>query len=263
MEFEKEVCKVLESHGYHIFHRNLEIVISGNTFTEFDVVCSDFILEIKSGSYVDLNGIHRLYQQDKIPKGFRIYVYCPVKTTKEIAEYNSDYDTSKILYINTLDPILENHKPLRICNIGTQSMFDRFLNLRMDTIRYFDKVYVDLEAFLQVVRTIACYRESYSKSDGIRWSDKLVRLVKEKIVEVRPLLDTRIPYLQKTVPVRKLLLKNLDQFVLDIYYNVNCFNKCNDIEHDYYQPFTASSKHFKAPLAIQDAETDTESVYAV
>jgi len=253
MEFEKEVCQVLEGHGYHIFHRNLEIVVGGNTYTEFDVVCFDFILEIKSGSYVDLNGIHKLYQQDKIPKGFRIYVYCPVKTTKEIAEYNSDYDTTKILYINTLDPILENHKPQRICNIATQSMFDRFLNLRMDTIRYFDKVYVDLEAFLQVVRTIACYRESFSRSDGMRWSDKLVRIVKEGIVEVRPLLNTRVPYLQKVIPVRKLFLKNLDEFTLDIYYNVHCFSKCQDIEHKYYKPFKAD----EIPL------TDTESVFEV
>jgi hypothetical protein len=252
MEFEKEVCATLEKHGYHIFHRNLELIVNGHTYTEFDVVCSDFILEIKSGNYVDLNGLHKLYQEDRIPKGFRIYVYCPVKTTKEITEYNSDYDTTKILYINTLDAILENHKPQRICNIETQSMFDRFLNLRMDTIRYFDKVYVHLDAFLQVVRTIACYRESYSRSDGMRWSDKLVQIVKEGIVEVRPLLDRRIPFLKKTVPVRKLMLKDLNNFKLDVYYNVHCFNRCRDIEHKYYKTFN--------PATIA---SDTESVYAV
>ena len=72
MEFENQVADELTKKGYYIFYKNVEIKDRHNRFIEFDIVCSEFILEIKSGKSLKAKGIYNLMYQNILPNNDRL-----------------------------------------------------------------------------------------------------------------------------------------------------------------------------------------------
>jgi hypothetical protein len=202
MQLERSVAKTLENKGYYIFYRNLTISLPNKLLlTEYDIICRDFIIEVKSGSDICVKCNQIKNQIALLPKGFRLYYYCPSISDNLINEYNMNTKNNNnlITYINSLEVIYNIHKPYNECNIFTQRDFTKFLAYSMLDIQKFHKIYVTKETFYYTYLCITCINDHYSTADdiSIQSSQKIKYLVANNILEMVKKLDETKPYFIK------------------------------------------------------------------
>lgn len=198
MDLERKVAKQLEAKGYNIFYRNLCISLPNKLLlTEYDIVCKDFIIEVKSGNEISTKCNQIKNQVALLPKGFKLYYYCPYIDCKNIIQYNKKSNNSNelVVYTNTLDIIYRNHKPNNECNVKTQREFTKFLAYSIDKLKQFTNVYVTKETFYYTYLCITCINDHYSTEDEtiVYSSEKIKYLVDNNIIKMVETFDDNIP----------------------------------------------------------------------
>ena len=226
--FEKAVANELRALGYPVFYQNLKMRVNGITFIEFDIVSLDFILEVKAGKSIKTCGLDMLYSHRRLPENFMIYIYCVAKTDEEIAEQNES-GLRNILYINDLRHIVASHPPRNICNIKSAKNLNRFLRIPYEMMLTFDKIYIQKESLDQIYYGLNYIKDWYSKSDGLKRSDKLQYLLDHgKIVYVDEFND-HVPdfnryYLNEGV----INLKELNNIIIPLVYRYTAYSQYNE-----------------------------------
>jgi hypothetical protein len=223
--FEKDVANEIRALGYPVFYQNLKMRINGLTLIEFDIVSLDFIVEVKAGKSIKTCGLDLLYSHRRLPENFMIYIYCAAKTDAEIAEENAN-NLENILYINDLHQIAALHPPRNICNIKTAKNLNRFLRIPYEMMCSFEKIYVQKESLDQIYYGLNYIKDWYSKSDGLKRSDKLQWLIdRGKFVYVDD-FDDHVPdfnryYLNEGV----LNLKEFNNIIIPLVYRYTSYSQ--------------------------------------
>lgn len=241
MELEQEVATALELLGYTVFYRNLNIIYNRSELSEFDIVCSKFIVEVKSGvPPYKMNGFRTMLSHRILPKEFKYFVYCKSVSDDELKHLTKEYDHPSVQFINTLQPIVEQFPPEpKECWIDSQGMFSRFLNLPMATINQFKTIYMTREIFLISYNSVLTNRDSYSKSDNIRWSEKAARLFTTGVIQFCDECPNHVLMLKKgnnSNTQMKIKLAKLERFTIPLIHNISMLNRCQDIEDIYINP---------------------------
>jgi hypothetical protein len=229
--FEKDVANELKQMGFPIFYRNVRIRYKKNDITEFDIVSSNFIVEVKYGKQkkVYLSGFDFIVEHNMIPDGYTYYIYIPSKNSEELSNLSQHYNKSNIVFINNLSQIRERHIPKKECNIETQSIFMKFLGLTMDEIKSFNMIYINDDTYSKLYNTLNYVRDSYSKIDNIRWSQKLDYLLKMNKLKIIKTYNKSIPSIQKKNAPKKIDLFAIKPIKFKLKYYLNDMNKSQDM----------------------------------
>lgn len=241
MELEQEVTTALELLGYTVFHRNLHILYKGYDYAEFDIVCSNFIVEVKTGLPHKMNGFRSLLSHRILPTGFKYFIYCKSLPDDALKHLTDEYDKPNIQFINTLQPIVEQFPPEpKTCWIESQSLFCRFLNLPMETITQFKTIYMSKETFLVTYDALLHDRDSYSKSQpDIKWSNKVRQLFLTNVLQFSESCPNGVLELktgQSSNRNLKIKLHRLEMFHIPIVHNLSALKRHYDIENIYIRP---------------------------
>lgn len=196
MEFEKKVADELFGKGYPILYRNLSVSLNGGLIGEFDIISKEFVVEVKSGKDINTIGLYFMRNHDILPKEFSYYIYCPAINSDTIDMLNKDYSNNIFIYTNTLETIYERHKPIIECNIDSQSNLCKVLNLSIESLKKFVKLYVKYDDYTKVFISLHYVRDTYSHDEKIKWSDKLDFLVDSGILSFVEEFDPIIPYIR-------------------------------------------------------------------
>ncbi len=238
MELEQEVATALELLGYTIFYRNLNIIYNRSELSEFDIVCSKFIVEVKSGLPHKMNGFRSMVSHRILPKEFKYFIYCKSLPDDMLKHLTEEYDKPNIQFINTLQPIVEQFPPEpKTCWIESQSLFDRFLNLPMETITQFKTIYLSKETFLITYDSLLRYRDAYSISqEGVWWSDKARQLFLTNILQFSESCPNGVLSLKSglnSIRNQKIKLRKLEMFHIPIVHNISALKRHYDIKQVY------------------------------
>jgi hypothetical protein len=226
MEFEEVVAQQLKTLGYPIFYRNYKIMYHRTDLTEFDIVSNGFVVEVKSGKSTQARGLHALKSFNILPEPFRYYIYCPALDDDEIACLNEYRGCDQIMYINSYKLILQNHPPRRDCVFPSEGAFATFLNMPLRVINEFNTLYIRPLDYNIIMWRIQRYRDRYSYTDNMSWSDKIYYLLKVKRLVVTQTLPQDIaPYFKHKNPSKTLMLNQLQRFPLPLYYDAHKFEK--------------------------------------
>jgi hypothetical protein len=193
MEFEKEVADELFAKGYQILYRNLSISVNKNIIGEFDIICRDFIVEVKSGKDIHSCGLYFMHGHNILPKGFKYYIYCAAIDSETIEMFNKDYGNNTFTYTNTLQTIYDNHIPSIECVIDGQSNMCKILNLNIDSLKRFNRLYITYDEYIKTFISLHYIRDTRSPVENIKWSDKLDFLVDSGILVFCEDFDPSIP----------------------------------------------------------------------
>lgn len=226
MEFEETVARQLQDLGFPIFYRNLRILYDRSDLSEFDIISYDFIIEVKSGRECTTKGLNFMNLYGLLPNDYKYYIYCHVLSNEEIACLNENCSRKNILYINSFAEIIKNHTPVRHCAIETESVFGNFLNLPIQTINQFDKLYVSKYIYNKTYFRVHNIRDRYSVKDNLKWSDKLEFLMKQNRIILMENAPMHIPRMEKLYQSSiKIHLKKLEQFSIPRIYYISLFKK--------------------------------------
>ena len=143
---EKKVQEELSSRGYPICYKNLRIRSGSSVLFEIDIISIDFVMEIKSGKEIHSIVNQHMSYNKYIPKKYTIYFYSPALSNEEVA-YLNENNATRIIYINSMNVIYENHDPCREINIKSRNLLSRFLYLDFDKIKSFERLNVRYEDF--------------------------------------------------------------------------------------------------------------------
>jgi hypothetical protein len=239
MELEKQVADELSKNGYYIFYKNLRIIKNKyDEIAELDIVCSEFILEIKSGKYIDSKGIYGLMSHNILPNNFIYYFYCPLYSDSEIIELNNSFTNKhyKLIYINKLETVYNNHKPNINILVEDEKHLTRILGLTDSNINYINKLYMTFD--------------TYSKTKSLLdYKSKFIQDIFKNIIRTHRLLSVehKIHFIHfndttdsfkilKKQTITKLLLDKFKTFNLELYFRYESFENCKiiyDIESLY------------------------------
>jgi hypothetical protein len=224
MEFEQEVADELFLKGYQILYRNLSIVVNKNTIGEFDIICRDFIVEVKSGKDIHSCGLYFMQNHNILPKGFIYYIYCPAIDCETIKMLNNDYSNNVFVYTNTLNTIYERHVPIIECNIDSQSNLCKVLNLKLESLKKINKLYIKYEDYNKVFISLHYVRDTISHKEKIKWSDKLDYLIDSGILTFCEGFDMNIPFIRGFFNHNRMYyMSGLEIPILDLNFSLNCF----------------------------------------
>lgn len=230
MQFESVVANDLEKLGYTIFYRNFKIMYNRCYLSEFDIICYDFIVEVKSGKDSQTRGLNMMQSHGILPKQFKYYIYCPVLADSEIDCLNTYLARGNIMYINDLKIIQKYHKPMRDVIIESESAFCNFLNLPMSTIEKFGKVYLSSFNYAKTYSRVKFERDRYSYTDKMLWSEKIDYLFNNHMLCLTKDPPANVPIMMKTRGIKnKITLKKLERFTIPICYSVNFMEKDTDM----------------------------------
>ena len=193
MEFEKHVADELFAKGYPIIYRNLSVSLNNGLIGEFDIISKDFVVEVKSGKDINTIGLYFMRNHNILPRDFVYYIYCPVIDSETIEMFNKDYSNNIFIYTNTLQTIYDNHKPLIECVIDGQSNMCKVLNLSLESLKKFNRLYIKYEEYNKVFISLHYVRDTYSHIEKIKWSEKLDYLVDSGILVFVEEFDPTIP----------------------------------------------------------------------
>lgn len=229
MELEKSVARELERKGYYVFYKNLTVSLPNKLLiTEYDIICRDFIIEVKSGNDISVKCNQIKNQLALLPKGFKLYYYCPSMTSIQIREYNKNYKgkINSITYINDLAVIYKNHTPYNECNIKSQRDFTKFLAFSMEKIKMFNKIYVNKETFYYTFLCITCINDHYSTDDStvIYSSEKIKYLIDNNIIEMIEEFDDSKPKFIKDTTRNTIYIDDvscINPINLKLYYSID------------------------------------------
>jgi hypothetical protein len=243
MEFEQEVADELFKRGYLVLYRNLSISVNKAIIGEFDIICRDFIIEVKSGKDIHSCGLYFMGNHNILPRGFVYYIYCPVIDDDTITMFNKDYSNDTFIYTNTLDTIYERHQPIIECNIDNQSNLCKILNLSLDSIKRFNKLYINYEEYTKVYISLHYVRDTISDKEKIKWSDKLDYMVDSGILVFHDEFDPSIPYVRGFFNHNKQYSMNgLEIPKLELNYSLNSFTLSPD-PHDIFLDGSDAGPH--------------------
>jgi hypothetical protein len=242
MELEKTVARELEAKGYTVFYKNLSISLPNKLLiTEYDIVCRDFIIEVKSGNDICIKCNQIKNQVALLPRGYKLYYYCPAISDLDIKELNmKESDKKLITYINRLDKIYQHHKPNNECNIRTQRDFTKFLANSLHKLSRFNKIYIMKETFYYTYLCVTCINDHYSTDDkDIIYSSKKIKyLVDNNIIQMVDEFDENIPSFVKDTPRNTIYIDNFttnSPINIKLYYSIDWKNiklKPVDLYHE-------------------------------
>jgi hypothetical protein len=194
MELENWVAQELKDRGYPIYFRNFEFRNGKIAITEYDIICHDFIIEVKSGNDIGLRT--QIVQQLKfLPKGYKLYYFCKIKTDEEINDLNEICKYDDVEYINNLDQIYKNHKPIKIFNIDSQRNFTKFLSQSIEELSSIDKIYVDNESFYYSYLSFKYINDYLSIKDNKYTSEKINYLIEMNKIEIVDSFSLSFPFI--------------------------------------------------------------------
>lgn len=243
MEFEQEVANELFAKGYQILYRNLSILVNKAIIGEFDIICRDFIVEVKSGKDIHTTGLYFMHGHNILPKGYKYYIYCPVIDSETVAMFNKDYGDNVFIYTNTLDIIYENHVPIIECNIDGQSNLCKVLNLSLDSIKKINKLYIEYEEYTKVYISLHYIRDTISPIEKIKWSDKLDYMVDSGILVFTDDFDKSVPFVKGFFNHNKIYnMTTLEPPKLELNYSLNCL-KLSPEPYDIYLDGSDAGPH--------------------
>jgi hypothetical protein len=234
MEFEEKVASKLRDMGYPIFYRDVTITYAKNFILgEFDIVCRDFIVEVKSGRDISTRGIDLMYSQGILPVGFAVYIYCPRFSDTEITELNHDIRRPGITFINDLAIIQANHKPVNECTVASASLFMRLLRTPLTSILQFQKIYMSTYTFIRVYRNVSYMRNLYSKNENIMWTEKIMALIAANRIAIVETLPPSVPPLvgchMASYTRRFTIWDKTKPIPLQLCHNINKMTRLTDI----------------------------------
>jgi hypothetical protein len=201
MELEKLVVSQLEDNGFPVYYKNLTVKYNSTLFTEYDVIGTNFIIEVKSGKDFKKLQINRHLKY--LPEGYKMYYYLPLKSEEEIQYLNERYKT--ITFINNLEIIYKNHKLYNEFNIRSRKDFKRFLSLPFHRIKKFDKLNILFEDFYFVYFYSTCIYDYYCLGEeDVVSSEKIKYLMNKGVINFVTKFNENIPYITS---------KNIKKFV--------------------------------------------------
>lgn len=234
MEFEQEVADELFARGYQILYRNLSISVNRNIIGEFDIICRDFIVEVKSGKDITTCGLYFMHGHNILPKGFKYYIYCPIIDSDTVKMFNDDYSNNIFIYTNTLQTIYDNHIPNIECIIDGQSNFCKILNLSVESLKKFNRLYITYEEYTKTFISLHYVRDTVSPTEKIKWSDKLNFLVDSGILVFCDDFDENIPVAKGFFNHNRLYnMSKLETPKLEFNYSLN-YLKTSPDQYDIY-----------------------------
>jgi hypothetical protein len=243
MEFEQEVADELFARGYQILYRNLSIAVNKNIIGEFDIICRDFIVEVKSGKDIHSCGLYFMHGHNILPRGFTYYIYCPAIDSETIKIFNNDYSNNTFIYTNTLDTIYDNHIPSIECVIDGQSNFCKILNLSVESLKKFNRLYITYEEYTKTFISLHYIRDTVSAIENIKWSEKLDFLVDSGILVFCDEFDSSIPIARGFFNHNRLYnMTALDIPKLELNYSLN-YLKTSPEPHDIYLDGSDAGPH--------------------
>lgn len=220
MELENWVAQELTDRGYPIYFRNFEFRNGKIAITEYDIICDNFIIEVKSGNDVGLRS--QIVQQLRfLPKGYKLYYFCKIKTDKEIEELNSSSKYNDVEYINNLDIIYKNHKPKKIFNIDSQRNFTKFLSLSIDELKTIDKIYIDNESFYYSYLSFKYINDYMSTKDNKYTSEKLNYLIENNKIEIEDDFSLNIPFITTQTLRRHININETEDINFKQFYTID------------------------------------------
>jgi hypothetical protein len=224
MEFEQEVADELFSRGYQIFYRNLSISVNNAIIGEFDIICRDFVIEVKSGKDIHSGGLYFMQGHNMLPKGYKYYIYCAAIDSETIEMFNKDYSNNTFIYTNTLQTIYDNHVPYIEGVIDGQSNMCKILNLSMESLKKFNRLYINYEEYNKVYISLNYIRDTYSPVENIKWSEKLNFLLDSGILVFCEEFDPSIPIIKGFFNHNKMYtMNNLEAPKLELHYSLYFF----------------------------------------
>jgi hypothetical protein len=219
MDAEIYVSEQLQSRGYPVFHRNLEIIYDKRIVAELDIVSYDFIIEVKSGSTILSKSVESITSYNMLPPRFTYYVLCLSKTDEEISELITD--NPRIKYINSLEYIYKHHAPIHVCNIETVTDLKNFVGMPYNYIQSFTTIYVRRDVCDHVKYTHTHICDTYSSVDNMTFSEKFAAM-ESRFVYVTA-FDDALPFYRRTTQCKHVYISTMQIPNLQLtYYFINC-----------------------------------------
>ena len=232
MDFEKQVEQQLIQNGYHIFYKNLNIYYNNYNIAELDIICADFILEIKSGKCLKSNGIYKLFSHNILPNNFTYYFYFPLYSSSEIQEFNQSFANNhyKVIYINSLQDIYKQYPPSLNIHIESQAQFIRLLTLSDKVLHSLNTISIDLSTYTKTISSLD-YKTKHIQ--GIL--KNIVRINKLEQIKHHIIITEHKPsshfIIEKKQICKKYIMKKFEPIHIPIYYRYDVFERCKLI-HD-------------------------------
>lgn len=231
MEFENQVADELSKKGYYIFYKNIEIKYRGNTISELDIVSSEFVVEIKSGKCLNADGIYTLMSHNILPNNFIYYFYCPLYDDSEIAEFNLSFTNKhyKLIYINNLETIYNNHKPDINILVENEKHLTRILGFTDSNLISINKLYMTFDTYSKT-KALLDYKTVVIQDifKNIIRTNRLIHL-EHKIHFIDESEQTDGFKIEKKQALKKLFLDKFKPFTLELYFRYESFEHCKII----------------------------------
>ncbi len=245
----EDVLSKLTEYDYTIFSKNMELRYLGYPLAEFDIVCMNFILDIKTTTFNNSSNrtINLLQTHNLVPEGYKYVVYSPLSTDDEVKQLKEIYTNPSILFITTLETIKEIIPPIKNIECTTTRDLANLMMVTDDEMEKINKIYVPYDIYKRHYDTITRLRDIPGFNVNLLTTkvNTIDRLIKEnKLVFDKSDLEYVYPFRSGT-NTSKLYLSNLDKITLNPAY-YKCNFKKNDIHNQSY-PYI----HIKrAPLDI-------------
>lgn len=149
--FEMLTRNALVALGFPVLATNVKVFYNRTTLAEFDIVSSNFIVEVKSGvSYKLINkGLMTICKYKMLPPDFIYFVYLPNAPASVMKKYERYHRSlikrNNLVFIKNLKEIFNYTKPVKNISCDSEHTFAQLMNT--STVNSVDKIYVHRENY--------------------------------------------------------------------------------------------------------------------
>ncbi len=227
MELEDYVEKELVKNGYYVQYKNLTIMYNNLQITEYDIISTDFVIEVKSGKAPKFKLSQQRHQLLFLPKNYKLYYYCPNVDDENLENLN--FCMSKIIFVNKLEDIYKNHKPYSFeLNIKDIKSFIRLLSLTLAEIKCIGRINIRENDFYHVYLSCKYMTDHYNIEDMIKNSYKCEHLLNNNIIYLTTKFNNNITSLISKSAYKKIEFKEICPLKTNYHFiEYNKKNMCN------------------------------------
>lgn len=228
--FEEYVASKLVEYGYPIFYRNLKVIYNKYEITEFDIVSTNFILEVKSSTFTNCKnkGFIQFYSNNLLPENFKYFIYSAQSTDDEITTLMNIYTNPDYIFINNLEKIKEYINPEKNIECLSNELLERFLHLHYTELNKLTFLYTPYTIYMNVYDTLVKLRDVNNRNydDILHKLEVLEYLQKtKKLVFEKENIKNIYPFKIRRLMSKKLVLTSLNRVAIDLFYYIDTFQK--------------------------------------
>lgn len=236
MEFETHVENELIKLGYPIFYRNLRILCNDDEITEFDIISTNFIVEVKSGNLGKMKGFNLVYRHSLLPENFIYFVYCPMVSDEELKRFQEQYDKPSFVFIKSLSDITNYVRPIKNINITNETALLKFLKLSYECLQSFNTIYIPKEIYDSVCKKLI-NDQSTRKLKKRLWNLETLKQ-NNKVSFNNPNSDDTFRMINNSNIITIKNISSIDRLTIDLYYTMYNIRKIVSISKPHLKPST-------------------------